>query len=131
MASPSKIPDISVLREMNLSSIDVLSKSLQRLRELRPGAAISPMLQDSLEADISMLELELRISMIAQTRLQAANIKVKQLSAAEVQTLDSLASRIDETIERDAVVNASLGTVEDLIATATELRNLVKSSTEV
>jgi len=129
MASPSNIPDIKALREMNLNSIDVLSKALQRLRELRSGAAISPMLQDFLEADISTLELELRISMIAQTRLQAANIQVKQLTADDVKKLNSLASKIDETIERDAVVTASVGKVEDFIATATELRNLVKSST--
>jgi len=129
MASPSNIPDIKALREMNLNSIDVLSKALQRLRELRSGAAVSPMLQDFLEADISTLELELRISMIAQTRLQAANIQVKQLTADDVKKLNSLASKIDETIERDAVVTASVGKVEDFIATATELRNLVKSST--
>ena len=131
MAGPSRIPDIKALREMNLNSVDVLAKALQRLKELRPGFADSPTLQDVIEADISTLELEIRIAMIVQTRLQAANIRVKPLSAADVQQLEARASKIDETIERDAVVTASLGTVEQFIATATELRDLVKSSTEV
>ena len=129
MASPSRIPDIKALREMNRNSVDVLVKAMQRLKELRPGAAISPMLQDFIEADISTLELEIRIAMIVQARLEAANIQVKALSAEEVQKLESLASKIDETIERDAVVTASVGTVEQFVATATELRDLVKSST--
>ncbi len=43
----------------------------------------------------------------------------------------TLASKIDETIERDAVVTASLGDVEQFIETATDLRDLVKSSTAV
>ena len=131
MAGPSRIPDIKALREMNLNSVDVLVKALQRLKELRPRAAANSMLQDFLEADISTLELEIRIAMIVQTRLQAANITVKQLSATDVQKLESLSSRIDETIERDAVVTASLDTVDAFIATATELRDLVKSSTGV
>ena len=131
MASPSRIPDIKALREMNLNAVDVLTKALQRMKELRSGAAASPMLQDFLEADISTLELEIRIAMIVQTRLQAASIRVKALNAADVQKLESLASKIDETIERDAVVTATLGTVDQLVATATELRDRVKSSTEV
>ena len=131
MAGPSRIPDIRALREMNLNSVDVLTKALQRLRESRANAAASPMLRDFIESDISTLELEIRIAMIVQTRLQAASIQVKPLTAAEVQRLNELASKIDETIERDAVVTASLGTVDDLISTATELRDLVKSSTVV
>ncbi len=131
MASPSRIPDIKALREMSLNSVDVLTKALQRLKELRSGAAASPMLQDFLEADISTLELEIHTAKIVQTRLQAASIRVKALSAADVQKLEALASKIDETIERDAVMTASLGTVEKFITTATDLRDLVKSSTEV
>ena len=34
MASPSRIPDIKALREMNLNSVDVLTKALQRLKIL-------------------------------------------------------------------------------------------------
>ena len=131
MASPTRIPDIRTLREMNMNAVDVLTKALQRLKELRSGAAASPMLQDFLEADISTLELEIRIAMIVQTRLQAASIKVKALSVADVQMLESLASKVDETIERDAVLTASLGTVEQFIETATGLRDRIKSSTEV
>lgn len=131
MASPSRIPDIKALREMSLNSVDVLTKALQRLKELRSGAAASPMLQDFLEADISTLELEIHTAKIVQTLLQAASIRVKALSAADVQKLEALASKIDETIERDAVMTASLGTVEKFITTATDLRDLVKSSTGI
>jgi hypothetical protein len=131
MAGPSRIPDIKALREMNINAVDVLVKALQRLKELRGRAAANSMLQDFLEADISTLELEIRIAMIVQTRLQAAGIKVKQLSAADVQKLESLSSKIDQTIERDAVVTAALDTVDEFIATATELRDRVKSSTVV
>ncbi len=74
MAGPSRIPDIKALREMNLNSVDVLTKAPQ----------------DFLEADISALELEIRIPMIVQMRLQAASIRVKPLSAADVQKLESL-----------------------------------------
>ena len=131
MASPSRIPDIKALREMNLNSVDVLTKALQRLKELRSGVGDSPMLQDFIEAEISTVELEIRITMIVQTRLQAANISVRPMSPDDVQQLEVRASKIDQTIERDAVTTASLGTVTKFITTATELRDLVKSSTVV
>jgi hypothetical protein len=98
---------------------------------LRPGFADTPSLQDFIEAEISTVELEIRIAMIVQTRLQAAAITVNPLSADDVQELEERASKIDETIERDAVVTASLRSVTKFIATATELRDLVKSSTTV
>jgi hypothetical protein len=131
MASPSRIPDINALRRMNLNSIDVLAKAQQRLKELGPSFSDNPPLEDSIEAEISTVELEIRIGMIVQTRLHAASIRVNALSVEDVQQLDDRASKIDETIERDAVVTASLGTVRRFITTARELRDLVKSSTNV
>src|SRR6266581_1826900 len=98
----NEAPDIKALREMNLDSIDVMTKALQRLKEMRPMAAASPMLQDHIDAEISTLELELRIATIVQTRLQAAGVTVKPLNEADAQRLESLAATIDETIERDA-----------------------------
>jgi hypothetical protein len=116
---------------MNLNSIDVLAKAQQRLKELGPSFSDNPPLEDSIEAEISTVELEIRIGMIVQTRLHAASIRVNALSVEDVQQLDDRASKIDETIERDAVVTASLGTVRRFITTARELRDLVKSSTNV
>jgi len=122
-------PTISALRAVNLNSIDVITKALQRLKELRRGAAASPMLQDHIDSEISTLELELNISTIVQTRLQAAGVVVKPLSDEDAQRLERLAEKIDETIERDAVVNAGLATVRSFIETATSVRDLVQAST--
>ena len=43
--------------------------------------------------------------------------------------MERLAEKIDETIERDAVVNAGLATVRSFIETATSVRDLVQAST--
>ena len=131
MTGAAPVFDIVTLREMNLSSIDVMTKGMQRLRELRPEAAGSPMLQDHIDAEISTMALEIRIATIVQTRLQAANARVKPLDPDVVDKLTTLAATIDETIASDAMVSASLDTVDDLIANATELRDMVKSSTEI
>ena len=122
-------PTIGALRTVNLNSIDVITKALQRLKELRRGAAASPLLQDHIDAEISTLELELNISTIVQTRLQAAGVVVKPLSDEDAQRLQRLADKIDETIERDAVVNAGLATVRTFIETARTVRDLVQNST--
>ncbi|WP_321473564.1 hypothetical protein [uncultured Paludibaculum sp.] len=42
--------------------------------------------------------------------------------------LEPLAATIDEAIERDTVVTASLVTVESFVKTATSVRDLVKAS---
>ncbi|WP_321473562.1 hypothetical protein [uncultured Paludibaculum sp.] len=122
------VPTIADLRAKNLNSLDVITKALQRLKELRRGAAISPVLQDHIDAEISTLELELTISTIVQTRLQAASVVVKPLSEADAGRLEQLAATIDEAIERDTVVTASLVTVESFVKTATSVRDLVKAS---
>lgn len=127
--APTEDPDITRLRAMNLSSIDVLTKALQRLKEFRAEAADNPMLQDSIEADIDSLELELRISMIVQVRLQAAGVTVKPLSKAKAARLQTLAASIDQTIQNDAIASGKLATVTSLISTAIDLRDTVKSST--
>lgn len=127
--APTSARDIAELRTMNLSSIDVLTKSLQRLKELRPEAADNPMLQDSIEAEIDTLNLEIRISMIVQTRLQAASVTVKPLSKTKAARLQTLAATIDDTIQKDTIVTATFATISSLVSTATELRDLVKSST--
>lgn len=124
-------PDIKTLRGMNLNSIEVMTMALQRLRELLPATAANPMLEDFVNAEISTVELELRIGTIVQTRLQASKITVKPLNEAEAAKLNALAEVIDKTIQRDAVVNAALSEVIDLIKTAADLRDLVKSSTTV
>jgi hypothetical protein len=126
---PETTPTIGTLRSVNLNSIDVITKALQRLKEIRRGAAASPTLQDHLDSEISALELELNISTIVQTRLQAAGVVVRPLSDEDAQKLERLSATIDETIERDAVVDAGLATVRSFIATATSVRNLVQSST--
>lgn len=124
-------PDIKTLRGMNLNSIEVMTMALQRLRELLPTTAANPMLEDFVNAEISTVELELRIGTIVQTRLQASKITVKPLNEAGAAKLNALAEVIDKTIQRDAMFNATLNEVTDLIKTAADLRDLVKTSTAV
>lgn len=112
---------------MEERSLDVLERSLKRLKQLAP-MAISPAAQDAIEAEISEVELALDIAFLVAVRLRAAGVVVKPLENATAERLSALTDSIDHTIEEDAIATASFADVKAFVAAASEVRDIIEGA---
>ena len=117
-------PDISSLRRMHERSIDVLTQSLERLKQLA-ALALSPPVQDRVRAEISTAQVALDTTKIVAVRLRAAEVVVNPPSDETAARLSTLATSIDEAIERDAVLTASFADVREFIQQAQEVHQII------
>jgi len=120
-------PDANEFREITHHSIDILRKSLQRLRQLAPQAS-SAVIGDEIKAQVGKVEAELTRAELIASRLASAGVSLKQLDDRAAQRLKTLDAVLDETVRRNTIAIATFGGVLAVIGAAQDARDVIESA---
>jgi hypothetical protein len=120
-------PDANIFRESIEYSIDVLKRSLQRLRQLAPQA-LSAAIEDEIETQIGRTEAELTRAEVVGSRLASTGVSLKQLDDGAAQKLKTLATVMDDTVRRNTIATATFGGVLVVIGAAKDARDVIESA---
>ena len=123
-------PDANEFRQINGHSIDILKKSLQRLRQLAPQA-LSAVIGYEIQAQAGKVEAELMRAELVASRLASAGLSLKQLDDSAAQRLKNLATVMDETVARNTIARATFGGVLAVIGAAQDARDVIESALNV
>lgn len=118
---------IAELRKANDDAGRVLEQAQARLKKLRIGAP--PGQLQIINKGINDTGPELIRRGIIAEHLTAAATVVKPMPPDVEADLRKLATKLDETIKRDAIINAGLDTVVDLLGNAKTLASGIENFT--
>jgi hypothetical protein len=104
---------LAELKKMNDDAREALRQSVARLRQLRVGAPPTQLAIITDELTQADTDLDRR-DMIA-AHLEAAGTVVKPMDPKLEQDLRTLGAKLDQAIRRDAIVNAALETLVDIL----------------
>jgi hypothetical protein len=110
----------------NEAAIKALEESIQRLLELRRGKSLDD--RDAIDTEISVARAEIIQITSLNEHLRAATVVIAAMNPAVEQKLQSLADRLDEAIRQDALLNARLETVLDVMKTAREVAGIISDN---
>ncbi len=110
------------LIQANNRAIQALNQSLARLNRLTVGAFPGDFAM--LQAHIGRVTSQIRLLNVINAHLEAANVPFAPLDAATQERLQQAFNRIDQAIIQDAIVNATIDTVNDVLAAATRISNI-------
>lgn len=109
--------------EENNDAIKALEKSIQRLMQLRKGQSRDD--RARINDMISSARAEIIEISIINAHLEASVTVIAPMSPEVEQTLRVLADRLDSAIRTDALLNARLETVLDVIRAAEEVSAII------
>jgi signal transduction histidine kinase len=114
--------------EANQDSLEALKASRNRLRQLRV-VAINPDERERINAELQDVINEINLLDMMQAHLTAAGTTVQPMNPTDVEALREAAAKIDKAIMEDAIVNATLGFIQDLLDATEEIRKLSRRNT--
>jgi hypothetical protein len=109
--------------EANQDALEVLRASSKRLRELR-NAEIDPDERARITAERQDILNEINLVETMVAHLMAAQTVIQPMSPEDTKSLRELAQKLDKAIMQDAIVNATLGFIQDLFDATEEIRKL-------
>jgi hypothetical protein len=116
------------LQKMNNDARTVLRQSVARLRRLREGAP--PPSQEAIITDeLTQAQTELDRRDLIAAHLEAAGTIVKPMPPELERELRALGAKMDAAIRRDAIINAGLQTVVDILNESKKLASQVRGAT--
>jgi chromosome segregation ATPase len=109
--------------EENKNAIKAMEKSIERLMQLRKGQSRDD--RKRIANRISSARAEIIEISIINANLEASVTVIAPMSQEVEQRLQVLADRLDRAIRADALLNARLETVLDVIAAAEEVSAII------
>jgi len=108
----------------NTGAIKALQKSADVLRDLRKGKTLT--VRKRFDREIARVNEQITELEIVNGHLRASTVVIEPISNETVALLDELASKIDQAIKNDFVINATFDTVLDVISFAEEVGAIVQ-----
>jgi len=111
------------LIDNNDVSLQVLTQSLARLRQLRSQGP-PPNQMALLSAQINTVQADISTAQMIDVHLKAATTTISPITLAEEAQLQNAAGQLDNVIKTNAIINASLAFVQDIMQDVEDVQQM-------
>jgi hypothetical protein len=114
------------LIQVNNRALQALSQCVERLNRMTVGAF--PAEFAMLQAHIGRVTKQIDLLIVINAHLEAANVPFSPLGEETEQRLRQAFDRIDRAIIQDAIVTATLDTINDVFSAAARISNITNGA---